>query len=64
MYRSSKDITDTAISFTWIKKDKNGIIDEDWSRTTAGNVITISPADVLNKAIFECTVTLPDPEND
>lgn len=60
VYRNSEDITETATSFTWIKKNKDGIIDTEWSRTISGNTITITSEDILSKAVFECTVTLPD----
>lgn len=60
VYRNSEDITETATSFTWVKKNKDGTIDTEWSRTISGNTITITSEDILSKAIFECTVTLPD----
>ena len=63
VYRGSEDITETATAFTWTKKNKDGIVDEEWSRSTTENTITISSADVLSKAVFECEVTLPDPDD-
>lgn len=57
VYEGSEDITDTVETFKWIKKDRNGIVDEEWTRTLAGNTIQITSEDVINKAIFECEVT-------
>ena len=54
VYKGSNDITDQVTRFRWLKKDKNGLIDENWGRLTEGRTITISPADVMTKAIFVC----------
>ena len=58
VYKGSKDITDQVTKFRWLKKDKNGLIDENWGRLTEGRTITISPADVMTKAIFVCQVEI------
>lgn len=71
IYRGAEDVTDDMIAngatFKWIKKDKDGVIDEDWSFTIAGNSIPISADDVNSKSVFLCEVYLPDepePEDD
>ena len=58
VYKGSKDITDQVTKFKWIKKDKNGIIDENWGRLVQGRSISISPLDVSTKAIFICQVEI------
>lgn len=58
VYKGSNDITDQVTRFRWLKKDKNGLIDENWGRLTEGRTITISPADVMTKAIFVCQVEI------
>lgn len=59
VFQGDDDITGDATAFKWIKKDQWGNVDESWTKTIAGNAITITNADVLSKAIFECEVTLP-----
>lgn len=58
VYKGSTDITDQVTKFTWTKKDKNGLIDPNWGRLAQGRSITITPADVLSKAIFTCQVEI------
>lgn len=58
VYKGSKDITDQVTRFKWSKKDKNGLIDENWGRLTEGRTVIISPADVMTKAIFICQVEI------
>lgn len=58
VYKGSVDITDKVTKFKWFKKDKNGLIDENWGRLTQGRTITISPMDVSTKAIFICQVQI------
>lgn len=50
------DITNQVIRFTWKKKDRFGVLDNNWTRTTAVNYITISTSDIDFKAVFECEV--------
>ena len=50
------DITNQVSKFTWIKKNADGTVDTSWSRPLAGNMITLSEADVNSKAIFTCEV--------
>lgn len=64
VYEGSEDITDEVETFKWIKKDRNGDVDETWTRTLTGNTIQITSADVTSKAIFECEVTFYDPEEE
>lgn len=59
VFQGDDDITGDVVGFKWIKKDQWGNIDSSWTKTIAGNAITITNADVLSKAIFECEVTLP-----
>lgn len=58
VYKGSKDITDQVTKFKWMKKDKNGIIDENWGRLVQGRSISISPLDVSTKAIFICQIEI------
>ena len=58
VYKGSVDITDQVVRFRWIKKDKNGIVDEDWGRLIQGRSISVSSADVMAKAIFICQVEI------
>ena len=58
VYKGSVDITDQVVRFRWIKKDKNGVIDENWGRLIQGRSISVSPADVMAKAIFICQVEI------
>ena len=50
------DITNQVSKFTWVKKNADGTVDTSWSRPLAGNMITLSEADVNSKAIFTCKV--------
>lgn len=59
VFKGETNITSQATAFKWIKKDQWGTVDNSWTRTIAGNAITITNNDVLSKAIFECEVTLP-----
>lgn len=58
VYSGTQEITNEVSSFLWQKRNADGTIDSSWSRTGAGNTITITNADVTNKAIFYCTVTI------
>lgn len=55
--KGNQDITDTVTQFHWIKYDKDGNIDPNWSRLNA-RTITLSTADLQSKAIFKCEVSL------
>lgn len=55
--RGNTDITDSISEFKWVKYDKYGVLDEEWSRGNI-NSITITSSDVNEKAIFRCDVTL------
>lgn len=55
--RGNKDITDKVTDFHWIKYDKDGNLDPNWSRLNT-RTITLSPADLWSKAIFTCEVTI------
>ena len=61
--RGNEDITSEVTAFKWIRKDKDGNVDESWTRTLAGNSIPISADDVYGKAVFECEVTLPEEDD-
>ena len=56
VYYGTQDVTDDVTAFHWIKRDKDGQIDPDWSRVGAGRSIILTPQDVTNKAIFVCEV--------
>ena len=58
VYKGGTDITDQVKTFKWSKRDKNGIVDEDWGRLIQGRSISVSPADVMAKAIFICQVEI------
>ena len=55
VYKGGTDITDQVKTFKWSKRDKNG---ENWGRLIQGRTITISPADVVQKAVFTCQVEI------
>lgn len=54
--KGEKDITDTVTNFRWLRFDENGNLDSNWSRFNT-RTITLTPADVWNKAIFKCEVS-------
>lgn len=56
VYKGSKNITNTVSNFTWKKYDQYGILDESWTKTNTGNVITLTPEEVITKAIIRCEV--------
>lgn len=56
VYKGSKNITNTISSFTWKKYDQYGILDESWTKENTGNVITLTPDQVISKAIIRCEV--------
>lgn len=64
VYSGTSEITDTVDTFTWLKYNKNGELQNGWYPSKMGiegglqrNQIEISPSDVLMKAIFRCNVT-------
>lgn len=54
--KGTQDITDQVKNFHWIKYDKDGNEDPDWSRMSAQK-ITLSTADIQSKGIFKCEVS-------
>lgn len=56
VYKGSKNITNTVSNFTWKKYDQYGILDESWTKENTGNVITLTPEQVISKAIIRCEV--------
>ncbi len=50
-----EDITDQVTRFSWIKKNRDGIVDVDWSRPSQQS-IEIDSDDIKTKAIFVCEV--------
>lgn len=54
--KGEKDITDNVTKFRWLRYDENGNLDPNWSRLNT-RTITLTPADVWNKAIFKCEVS-------
>lgn len=57
VYYGTKDYSDHVTSYHWVKKDKDGNVDDTWSRMP-GKSISITSDDVNTKAIFDCEVTL------
>ena len=57
VYYGTKDYSDHVTSYHWVKKDKDGNVDDTWSRMP-GKSISITGDDVNTKAIFDCEVTL------
>lgn len=58
VYSGTRDITNSVTSFDWYRVLPDGTRDQSWSRIGAGNIITITSADVVSKAVFRCDVTL------
>lgn len=57
VYKGNEDITNQVLSFTWQKKDKNGVLDENWHPPIGTrDELEIGSSDVDSKAIFICTV--------
>lgn len=50
-YYGTTEVTNNVTSWTWEKHNADGSVDEDWSRS-AGNIITLSAADVQSRAVF------------
>lgn len=57
VYSGWEDITSRVTAFRWMKYDKDGNLDENWTRIMTGNTIPISSSDVQSKAKFTCEVT-------
>lgn len=55
--RGNIDISDEVTTYHWVKYDKDGNLDPNWSRLNT-RTITLSPADLQSKAIFTCEVTI------
>lgn len=55
--RGNKDISDTVTNYNWVKYDKDGNLDPNWSRLNT-RIITLSPTDLLSKAVFTCEVSI------
>jgi phage minor structural protein len=62
VYRGKDDITPTipASGFIWKKYNKDGILDQDWTNNHVGigNQITVTSAEVHQRAIFRCDVDI------
>lgn len=58
VYKGSKNITNTINSFTWKKYDQYGILEEGWTKRNYGNMITITPQDIIGKAKIVCEVQI------
>ena len=58
VFYGTTDVTNQVSSFNWSKIDKNGNIDQDWNRATASNVISLTNADVEDRASFTCAVEI------
>ena len=58
VYQGTEEITNKVSSFRWEKYNADGTLDEKWSRPLAGNVINITNADVYDRAVFKCEVTI------
>ena len=56
VYKGSKNITNTINSFTWKKYDQYGILEEGWTKRNYGNMITITPQDIIGKAKIVCEI--------
>lgn len=55
--RGNTDISDEVTTYHWVKYDKDGNLDPNWSRLNT-RTITLSPADLQSKAVFTCEVTI------
>lgn len=55
-YYGSTEVTNDVTKWEWVKHNADGTTDPSWSRDSA-NVITISEADVQNRAVFYCFAT-------
>lgn len=64
VYRGKDDITEHLLkeSFIWKKRDRYGVLDEEWNNKHigVGNVIEIDEYDVYQKAVFSCDVDIPE----
>ena len=64
VYRGKDDVTATLSNsqFIWKKRDKNGVLDTAWNTAHAnvGRTITITGADVYQKADFQCLIDIPE----
>lgn len=64
VYRGKDDITKhlPKESFIWKKRDRYGVLDEEWNNKHigVGNVIEIDEYDVYQKAVFSCDVDIPE----
>jgi len=62
VYRGKDDVTSTIASsgFIWKKYDKNGVLDTAWTNAHigVGNSISVTSADVKERAIFSCDVDI------
>lgn len=58
VYQGTQEITNKVSSFKWKKYNANGTLDGSWTRPLAGNVINITNADVYDRAVFRCEVTI------
>ena len=58
VFRGDTDVTNSAVSFDWWRQLPDGTRDQTWNRLNSGNVITITSADVISKAVFRCDVTI------
>jgi hypothetical protein len=56
VYYGSEEVTDQVSAFHWYRNNANGQRDPNWHRE-GGNVIQLTPDDVLNKAVFYCVVS-------
>lgn len=55
VYKGTQDITDTVTSYTWLMRDQNGNIIDDW-HPIAGREVDISAAQITAKGVITCEV--------
>lgn len=64
VYRGKEDVTSTLSNsqFIWKKRDKNGNLDTAWNtaHVNVGRTITITGADVQQKADIQCLIDIPE----
>ena len=58
VYRGSEEITNQFSTFHWYRRLPNGNVDPTWSTQETSNLLQLTTADVDERAVFVCEVTI------
>ena len=60
VYQGTEEITSQFSTFNWYRRLPNGSIDPSWSTDETSNLLQLTTADVDDRAVFVCEVTIAE----